>query len=354
LVPTGNFKNLAGYVLGNVRLLDEKLVFTGALRYDHYKVSDKRIDPEDYTQANPNYYGYTIWPTGQTYEHLSPSFGVSYLPLEWLKLRTNYTHSFRPPSPRELTSGFYEGYNFWGFPWNKAENTDTYEVGFDLNRDFISFSSTYFYSRTKDYIYQHQDLYQDRMRVRNADDQRRSGIEIQASANVAGLLGYESFELLPYFNFSYLFYVKEKYREGETRYGLGDYANAYATQIPKTVIGAGIRFRYPKEQFSANLNFNYWGKVYPSIKTMFLPPAVAYDPSAFYGGFTVVDLSLRKGLIDFEEAGNLELKLNVNNLFDRLYVFGADPSSINRNSTNMNTSYFMPGRNFYLGLVYNF
>ncbi|MDR1608826.1 MAG: TonB-dependent receptor [Deltaproteobacteria bacterium] len=345
-VLTGNFKNLAGYLVGNVRFLDEKVIISAGLRYDHYKVTDKRIDPGDYiAPVNPNVYGYDRWASGQTYSHLSPSLGVSYLPLDWLKIRANWTHSFRPPSPRELTSGWYESYGFWGFPWNKAENTDSYEFGFDINHAYVNFSGTYFWSYTKDYIYQHVDPIQDRQRVRNSDKQRREGIELQLSSNIAGLLGYDNFELTPYFNLSHLFRNEELYKEGYPN-NWGRYTNTYANYIPKTTIGAGIRYRYPKIKLSAKLNFSYWGKVYHSV-AMMTPDT--YNPDLHYPGFTVVDFSIRKGLIDFADKGNLEIKLDINNLFDRLYAYG-NPD-INRNAAS---NYYMPGRNFYVALIYNY
>ncbi|MDR3204197.1 MAG: TonB-dependent receptor [Deltaproteobacteria bacterium] len=337
LADTGKFKNLAGYLLANVRLLDEKLIFTGALRYDYYKVQDKRIDPQDISCQQgggcPQYFGQSQWPTSQSYNHLSPSIGVSYLPLEYLKFRVNWTHGFRVPSPRELFSGWYEAYNFWGFPWNKGENSDTYEVGFDVNDKFVNLSATYFYTKTKDYIYQHQDPYQDHMRVRNSDRQKRSGIEVQFSANLAGAMGYDSFELRPFINFAYLFEVKELYRRGGAGNN-GRWLYAYGQWMPRSSIGAGLRFRYPRYKFSANLNVNYTGKIYPGS-----------DSSTNYPAFTVVNLSLRKSLIDFEDKGDLELKLDVANLFDRAYVYG---------NPKANPTYYLPGRSFYAGLVYNF
>ncbi|MDR1873266.1 MAG: TonB-dependent receptor [Deltaproteobacteria bacterium] len=345
-IETGTYKNYAAYLLGNVRFLNDSLIFTGALRYDKYEVEDKRIDPGDYIPpVNPNVYGHARWPKSLSYSHLSPAFGVSYLPLDWLKLRANWTHSFRPPSPRESISGWYEAYGFWGYPWNKAEESDIYEFGFDIVKEHYKFAATYFWSYTKDYIYQHQDPVQDRQRVRNAERQKRNGVELQASANVAGLLGYDSFELRPYFNFSHIFNSKELYRHGIAG-NWGRYTNNYGTQIPKTTIGAGIRFRYPKEQLSVNLNATYWGKVYPSQSMM--NPA-AYDPNLRYPGFTVVDLAIRKVLVDFSQYGNIEVKLDINNIFDRLYAFG-DPR-INRNSA---TNFYMPGRSFYAAVAYHF
>jgi outer membrane receptor protein involved in Fe transport len=61
-------------------------------------------------------------------------------------------------------------------------------------------------------------------------------------------------------------------------------------------------------------------------------------------GFTIANLSLRKGLIEFENFGDIELRLDINNLFDKDYIYGP-PSA---------TGYHMPGRSFYASVIYNF
>ena len=80
-------------------------------------------------------------------------------------------------------------------------------------------------------------------------------------------------------------------------------------------------------------------------------PTAAYNPSAYYPSFTITNLSIRKGLFEF--GGNdVELKIDVANLFDVLYGYG-DTRSINRNSVS-NPTYYWPGRSVYAGLVVNF
>jgi outer membrane receptor protein involved in Fe transport len=351
LVKTGSFENLAGYLTGNVRLLNEKLIFSAALRYDYYKVEDKRTDPQDYQGvSNPNVYGHTRWATSQTYSHLSPSLGVSFLPWEYLKLRANWTHSFRPPSPRELFSSWYESYGFWGYPWNKAENTDSYEFGFDINDKYFTLSATYFYSITKDYVYQHQDPIEDRQRVRNSDKQRRMGIELNFDSNVSGALGYTNIEVRPYFSVSYLIKNEEIYREGADGV-LGRWTNTYANWIPKMSASYGLIVKVPSIKLSTNLNFSYWGKVYPRATTMYKPGPqyVPYDPDVFFPGFTVVNFTLRKGLVDFDKYGDIELKLDATNIFNKLYAFG-NPDF----TRDSNQNFYMPGRSIYAGVVYNF
>lgn len=341
LAPTGRFQNTAGFLNGDLKLLEDTLILSAALRYDHYKVSDKRQDFDTNPGGlndDPNglYNGKLPW--GKKFNHLSHSLGVSYLPLEWLKLRANYSSTMRPPSPRELTSASYEPYNYWGNPWNKAEKTKTYEAGFDINVPHLNFAATYFFSDTKDYIYQHTHPAQDHARVRNSDKQYRSGVEFQLSGNLAGALGYDSFELRPYFNYSHIFKIEELYRKGYNDTGNTTYGKwtDITGQFPRTTIAAGIRFRHPETKFSTNLNFSYWGKYLYSVN----------NKPKWAGGFTVANLSVRKGIWDFGDKGNFELKVDVNNLFDKDYVFG--------NPNTPTTNAHMPGRNYYVGVAYNF
>jgi outer membrane receptor protein involved in Fe transport len=348
MIPTGKFRNVAGFLVGNVRFLEDRLIVSAGLRYDHYKVSDKRQDPGDRTNLPASKANKPL-PWSQTYTHLSPSVGLSYLALDWLKLRANYTNSFRPPSPRELTSGAYEPYNFWGYPWNKAEKTHTYEAGFDLNFPYFNLSNTYFYSETKDYVYQHAspDVLASipnnpatRQRVRNADKQIRSGLELQISANLAGALGYDSFELRPYFAYTHLFKFEELFRENYS--GPGTYGTWLdsAGQIPWTTMSGGVRFRYPSVKFSSNLNFSYFGQQLHTVGQKRSP------------GYTLVNFSLRKGLLDFDNYGDMELRLDVNNLFDKTYAYG-NPNLVKNNNVQ-NMTYNLAGRSFYVGLIYNF
>jgi outer membrane receptor protein involved in Fe transport len=336
LLPTGRMENYGAFLIGDIRFLDGLLVVAGGLRYDHYKVDDKRVDPQDDPH---NLFGGNP-PTQRSFNNLSPSLGVSYRPLDYLKFRINYTRTFRIPSPRELVSGYQEGYNFYGYPYNNAETTDSYEAGFDINTRQISLSASYFYSYTEGYVYQHNtpETPTRPWYVRNSERQIRSGIEFSLSGNVAGLMGYNNFELRPFFNFTHLFEHKEQFRKGVPDLAPGIAANpmngmdSWTTivGVVDTTISYGVRFRYPEFKLTLNLNVSK-----------------LFDFYAFSGypektrGYTVVDLTVRKSLIELSH-GDLELKVDLNNLFNKYY------------KTQYTNAYYMPGRNFYAALVYNF
>ena len=374
LRTTGEFKNWSAYLMGDLKLLDEKVILSGALRYDYVEVSDLLTEPGDYfparstsaavpqpptsfTGSNPKVYGYDTWATKQTYRHLSPSLGISYMPWDFLKLRANWTQNFRAPSPREMFSSSQEGYGFWGYPWNKAETSNTYEFGFDLNDRWAKLSATYFYSLTKNYTYQHVDLSQyhptdptqnDRNRVRNADKQVRSGFDLSVSANIAGMLGHENISIKPYATISYLFKLKELYREGQP--GLwGQWTNSYGTQIPKVSANYGLIVDIPEYSFSSNLNFTYYGRVYNST---IVSGVGGYRPNDYFNSFTIANLSLRKGLYQFSDYGNIELRLDITNLFNALYGYGLT-DNYNRFAANP-SGFYMPGRSVYAGVAVSF
>lgn len=301
--------NYAGFLLGKLRLLDDTLIFTGGARYDWYRVRDDwHNNRTSNSFAKKNYY----------FDDVSPSIGVAYLPMDWLKLRADYTRGFRAPSGRELIED--TGYNFLGNPNLKAEHSDTYETGFDLMFDWTTFSFTYFYSYAKNYIYQHNITGVTPRRVQNSDKQVRDGIEIQFSADVAKLAGWDDFEVRPYFNLNHLFRAEEKFRSGESWADL--------TWVPFTSMSGGIRFQHKPSDLMININYTRIGKAYSGTNVN-------------QGHYDLVNVSLQKRLWEFEEYGQLNLKANVTNLFDERYLSFRD--SIN-----------MPGRAFYLGIEYSY
>jgi outer membrane receptor protein involved in Fe transport len=342
LLPTGKLTNLGLFIIGDARFLEDTLVFKAGLRYDKYKVSDKRIDPGD---DPANLFGGNI-PGGKSFDNLSPSVGLSYLPLDYLKLRVDFTRTFRVPSPRELVSATQEGYNFYGYPLNEGETSDSYEAGFDLNFRHISVISSFFFSHTKNYIYQHNwptpatlpPGTSDRQRVRNSEKQYRSGIELFLNANVAGLMGYEGFELRPYFNYTRLFKHDEQFRKGypdisnvsqNLMGSMGSWTPIVG--VPDVTIAYGVRFRHPGARLSANFNVNHVGDFYAF--SGYPNKTKAYD---------VADLTLSKELIRLGEDSDLTLKVAVNNLFNEYYKM------------MITDGYYMPGRTFYVGMEYNY
>lgn len=315
--------NYAGFLLGKVRLFDDSLIFTGGTRYDWYRVRD---DWRNNRTANN-------WGKKNTeFDGLSPSIGVAYLPIDWLKLRADYTRGFRAPSGRELIED--TGYNYFGNPDLKAERSNTYETGFDLMFDWTTFSFTYFYSEAKNYIYQHSVpnvTPAPQNRVQNSDKQVREGIELQFSADVAKFAGWDDYEIRPYFNYNHLFRLEEKFRSGMNWNDLA--------WVPFTSMSGGLRFRYKPADLMVNINYTCIGKAYSNVTTNRNTGVTTAKTNQ--GNFDLVNISLQKRLWDFEGYGQLNLKANVYNLFNESYVAFRDTVK-------------MPGRTFYLGIEYCF
>lgn len=344
--PTSTTTLWGAYLVGTLKLQGGALNLSGGLRYEHAYAKDRSVGDEHYNRV-PYFTarGITdrsLLPTSRSFDHVSPTLGATWLPLDWLKLRANYTQGWRAPSGRQLfASSFYEDYGAPGDPRLDPELTDAFEVGFDMARPDWRFSGTYFHYEVKDNVYIYPGVRpngtspQGRVMM-NVDRRVQEGVEIQASANVAGLLGYRGFELRPYVNATHMTRKEEVIDEG----GPGLLGTWWPiARTPDTVVGYGIRFNHHATKFSGNLNFNYYGKQYGGRSN------VGDGPLVGFGKFTVTNLTLKKRLWDFGKTNSLDLKVDLNNIFDRTYSYlGRIPQD----------AYAYPGRNFYATLIYNF
>jgi len=344
--PTSSTSIFGSYMVSTLKLMGGSLNISGGLRYEYATAKDLSVGDEYYNKvAYFKSRGITSrdqLPTERTFDHLSPTFGITYLPLDWLKLRANYTEGWRAPSGRQLfASSFYEDYGAPGDPRLEPELTDAYEAGFDIACTHLIFSGTYFYYEIENNVYIYPGVTADGTStsgrvILNADERIQSGFEFQLSANVAGLFGYKKFELRPYFNITHMIRKEEVLVED----GPGLLGTWWPiTRMPDTTMSYGILFNHFNSKFSANLNFSYYGEQYGGRAN------VGDGPLVGFGEFTVANLSLRKQLFDFGNKGNVELKGNINNIFDETYSYlGRVPED----------SYAYPGRNFFVTLVYNF
>lgn len=348
--PTSTTTLMGSYLVGMLKLWDGAVNLSGGVRYEHASARDLSVGDEHYdrTPGLRNYFGglpREAFPTSRSFDHIAPTFGATWLPMDWLKLRANYTQGWRAPSGRQLfASSFYEDYGAPGDPRLRPEFTDAYEVGFDMARGDWRLSSTYFYYKVKDNIFIYPGYLADgrhsgaRMLL-NVDKRIQEGVEVQVSANVAGLLGRRDMEVRPYANLTHMIKKEEVIFEGAP----GPAGTWWPiTRMPDTVMNYGIRFNYPAWQFSGNLNFNYYGLQYGGRAD------VGLGPIPGFGRFTVANLSLRKRLLGGMNTNNLDLKLDANNLFNTTYSY------LGPVGTGPNDSYAFPGRNFFATLIYNF
>lgn len=343
-------ENTGIFGLGTIKLFDNEVNITGGLRWDYARIKDKHTGDEPWWDGrkDPWYGEYTgdRMPTERKFYHLSPSVGITYLPLDWLKLRANYVKGFRAPGGRQLfSSDETEGYGAPGFPRLLAEKSDNYEAGFDLNWANADFSFSYFYSEFKNHITIRGIQYPTGLgpSAQNADERIQSGIELAGSINLAGLAGISNFEVRPYASMTYMTKYDELFMRDFDGSNLTppSYAGDWAVinGIPKYTANYGIRFRHFDWGTSANLNFFYFGETWSGAS-----PG-NYNPGIWetYGKFTIANLSVQQRLVEFKDYGQLGLKFQANNLFDEAYKYSTSNSDV-----------LYQGRNFYLGLVFDF
>lgn len=333
-----------GYLVGTLKLLKNRLNISGGLRYDHAYLKDDYTGDEPYfnNRRGTYYQEYKnsgTRPYNRTFNDVSPAVGISYMPLDWLKLRANYTRSVYQPSGRNLfSSDISEGYGASGDPRMKTEKGHSYEAGFDIKLNYVNFSASYFYNVLKDPIVYRVLHHAGALGAnpQNAQEQVFQGIEVGTSMNLAPFLGHTSFELRPFVNLTYMTVRKELVMPHSFNGWAGHWMPARG--VPDLNMNYGIRFQYFPWKFTANLDFNYFGGCDNMGAATKINP-ILYEK---YGHFTVANLSMTKELWRFTEKQNVTLKVHINNIFDEYYSYSYSPS------------YYNQGRNYYAGLVYNF
>jgi vitamin B12 transporter len=305
-------EDLGIYLIGKLRLLDEKLIFTASGRYDSYENTSRGMRTK-FSDTN-----------------FSPAFGAAWLPVDFLKLRANYSEGFNLPTARQsLGDG-----NFYGPAPNalKPQKTQNFEFGADLSWNFIEANLTYFHTNYKNQLTAVPSTSSPVYNFINRQGKSiYSGLEFGLKADLGQAFN-QDFSLTPYINLTHMI---------DRKTGDENNPNTLAPQtindVPKLMASYGLIFDHPGINLTANLNAVYIGKRWTNDFSNNSPTSGQY---VNYGGLTVVNFSLDKRLWDFNEKGNLALRLEINNLFDKDYAYVM--------------GYPMPGSNFYAGLRYNY
>lgn len=300
------YDNTAGYLLGKLRFLDERLIFTGGFRIDWYDVEMK--EPRGRNEDD---------------QEITPRLGVAFLLTDYLKLRANYGEGFRMPAANELAYDYTSYVHYLGNPDLDPEKSETWEVGFDLSRRSFNASMTLFWTDFKDKI-QSVSRPGGIMTWENTGGADIDGLEGEISWDIGGFFPW-GYEIRPYANFTYLF----KYEDDETGKDL--------LYTEEANVSYGLRVSNRKD-FTAALNLAYTGKKDVDDWLGAGPPTWV-APVVEEGGFTVANLTMSKKILDFDRFGGLTLRGEINNLFDKDYEYVKN--------------YPMPGRSFFLGLRYD-
>jgi vitamin B12 transporter len=310
----GNDKHddLGAFLSTRLRLLDESLIFSAGGRYDRFSFTNNEPNPIS---------------TGGNETKFTPSVGVAYLPLDWLKLRTNYSEGFRIPSTRQKygTGGDW----FWlPNPDIQPEKSKTYEFGSDINYQALNTSLTYFQTNFDNKIQWNGEYTPDAQAI-NIRKSTISGLEFSASSDIGQMLD-QSFELRPYLNLTY--YTSRKNKDPNEFIDVDGTMQDTLPYVPKYTLSYGVTFTHPGQDLMANINGTYLGET--------LIRSSSLGNQYYTYGTVSVDLSLEKGIFDFGDKSKLKLRTEVNNLF---------------NNDNM-VVLMRPGpeRNFYVGLKYEY
>ena len=159
-----------------------------------------------------------------------------------------------------------------------------------------------------------------------------AGLEFSVSGDVGQVLD-QSFELRPYLNLTYL--TSRKSKDPDNFVSIGGTEHDTLPYVPEYTLNYGVTFTHPGHDLMANINGTYIGETYTKDFT-----SAAGDYRYYTPGIVSIDLSLEKGIYDFNDKSKLKLRGEVNNLFnnDNMVMLGLPG----------------PERNFYIGLKYEY
>ncbi|MDR0571415.1 MAG: TonB-dependent receptor, partial [Rickettsiales bacterium] len=308
------YSDIAGFAIGKLKLLQDKLIISIGGRYDSFTLESKDLG------------------TSKDSTNFAPSIGVVFLPFDFLKIRAHYAEAFSMPTESQLGGNFDSGFGYYvGNPNLTPETSDTYEVGFDIVGNHANIGLTYFWIKTKDFIdfYTTTEIGPDDNYIttyRNNDLAYRNGIELSAAIDLGSLFD-QDYVLKPSFNMTHFFTAKTR--------DLPTNNWGPIRTVAMTAISTGLYFNHSEYNFMANLSVNRFIKQYNSRN--YTPTSTTVPTS-----YTVVDLVVQKGIYQFKDSSKLSARLSVSNFTDELY------------KTNYTHGYWMPGRSIHVGLIYEY
>ncbi len=292
------YDNPAYFLLGKAVFMDRSLFLSAGIRYDDYEVEAKGKG-RDETKNN--------W---------TPNVGISYLPIDDLKLRANYSEGFRMPAGDALFGSTWYQAN----PGLEPEEMQTYEAGIDFSHQALDTSLTCFYNDFDNRIEARQTAVMT-WKYKNIEKAATSGLEGEFSYDIGSLFDWQ-WAVVPYGSFVWLTESEDE-ETGDDLLNTSDLTCSWGLRV------------LDHEGFSADLNFAYTGK----------QDIDYYDPLTYQvtrlekGGFTVANLTLQDKILDLHRLGSITLKGEIRNLLNKDYEYVKE--------------YPMPGRSFFLGIRYD-
>jgi len=206
-----------------------------------------------------------------------------------------------------------------GNPNLDPEKSDTYEGGLDFSLDSFNVSLTYFHTDFDDKIESYTKPNGDTS-YRNLGEAEIEGIEGSFSFDMGFLFSWD-YQVKPYVSVIYLPTYEDE-ETGEDLKHTSDYNISYGITVSDF---SGL---------STNLNLAYTGK----------QDITDYENGTYEtitkGGFTITNLTVSKKILNTEKCGSITFKGEIQNLFDKDYEYIQ--------------GYPMPGRNFFIGMRYDY
>jgi vitamin B12 transporter len=305
--PGLDFDNQALFVQESFDLLDNRLNLIGGLRYDRFDLTTQQGETGNFTNFVAK---------SEDYDHISPKIGMGMKFFdEQLRLRANAGEGFKSPSADQLSADYVHwGNRFIGNPDLEPETSRTYDVGFDLFRDPLTFKFTYFHTDYEDRIERYYSNSLNAYTYTNlAEDAKIAGSEIGIEWAIEKTL-HLPFNASLWSNMTFNS-TKEDDDGTDLKY-ISDYE-----------IKSGLDVRY--QGWGAQLSHTLVGP--QMIDNWDTWPSSTEEKDSF----DFWDLSLR-----YRFAGHWEVKGSICNLFDQ--------------EVEWVRGYLMPERNFRLGLTYTF
>ncbi len=302
------YDNPAGVLLAKARLLEEKLIFSGGMRYDDYSVKIHQNQGSNQSIDN------TAFQAGAAY-HLMPV----------LKIRANWGQGFAMPSAQQLAYNITSwGTTTLGNPNLQPVESTTYDGGLDYSANGITASGTYFYTDYRNKI-EVVTIGPGLRSYVNTGKSTLSGFEGNLSWDLGTTYSWD-YSVVPRFGFTYLTKYKDEQTDADLKY------------TPESIMNFGVGVSN-YDDLLVDLNFAYYGKEIVDDWYLAGPPTWT-APVVTKGSFTIADLVVEKRLARMGAAGDLTLRGEINNLLNEEYAY------VQR--------YPGPGRSFVLGLRWDY
>jgi len=314
--PTGkpfgvnaDYERRGVYVAEKLSLFSDRLLLNMGLRYDRYKVETKAT--QGYSTLITNDEDVSEW---------CPRAGLVFIVSENLRLKGSVGRGIVLPTASELAgdfinSGWYQdgsgnwlSYNIHYLGNNNldAEQSWTYEAGFDYTRQACYVNGSLFYTDYKDKIesYSYYDIVAGETvsSYKNIDGATINGAELETGCDLAPLFN-SSWSIEPFASVTYLF----KFEDDETGDDLLYVSKTQARFGVKTTSDSGFMAQL-LGIYHGQQDFQNWD-VYPTrIDEM--------------GGFTLWNLMLsQKVSFPGHEGIELVLGAGVENILDKSYAY---------------------------------